>query len=240
MKVVITGAAGKVGGMVRWALAGRHELRFLDVSPVAEPEGEMLVGSVLDPEVLARAVAGMDAVIHLAYGAATGATAEENDDLSFRVNAQGTFCVARAAAQAGVPHIVYASTLSLYDGHHPGPGERFSEKNPPAPAGVYSLTKYFGEEALRTFARRGCFSATCLRLTHPTWPEEWERERERYPDSAHARTAAADVGEAFRLALENPGAGFRVFHIASEHPQCRWDISKAKRVLGYRPTAWFE
>ncbi|NLB94982.1 MAG: NAD(P)-dependent oxidoreductase, partial [Armatimonadetes bacterium] len=111
MKVLITGAAGKVGRMVRRALIGHHAMRFLDVVPVDGTEGEMVVGSILDRETLAAAMQGMDAVIHLAYGARNDMTLEAYEDLSFRVNAQGTFLVAQAAAAAGVRRFVYASTL---------------------------------------------------------------------------------------------------------------------------------
>ena len=88
------------------------------------------------------------------------------------VNAQGTFLVAQAAAAAGVRRFVYASTLSLYEGNSASRRARqFSEEHPPAPCGVYALTTYFGEEALRAHAREGKLSVVSLRLTLPTEPE---------------------------------------------------------------------
>ncbi|HHX38729.1 MAG TPA: NAD(P)-dependent oxidoreductase [Armatimonadetes bacterium] len=239
MKVLITGAAGKVGRMVRRALIGHHAMRFLDVVPVEGTEGEMVVGSILDRETLTAAMQGMDAVIHLAYGARNDMTPEAYEDLSFRVNTQGTFLVAQAAAAAGVRRFVYASTLSLYEGNMPPAGEQFSEEHPPAPRGIYALTKYFGEEALRAYAREGKLSVISLRLTLPTEPEEWEAVRQQHPDSGRVRTAAIDVGNAFRLALEKPDATFEVIHIASGTPGCPWSLGKARRVLGYQPTVLF-
>ncbi|HUG91002.1 MAG TPA: hypothetical protein VML55_09225, partial [Planctomycetaceae bacterium] len=44
-----------------------------------------------------------------------------------------------------------------------------------------------------------------------------------------------DLLEAYRLALEAPGIGFEIVTIVGESSRRRWDISKAERVLGWRP-----
>jgi nucleoside-diphosphate-sugar epimerase len=44
-----------------------------------------------------------------------------------------------------------------------------------------------------------------------------------------------DVVEACRLALENTDIRFNVFHIAADGPAAKFDISKAKAMLGYKP-----
>ncbi|HEX2999361.1 MAG TPA: NAD(P)-dependent oxidoreductase, partial [Armatimonadota bacterium] len=183
MKVLITGASGKVGRMVRRALAGRHEMRCYDLAPIEACEGEMVVGDILDRPALAQAMTGMDALIHLAYGREPGAGREVQELLSFDVNAKGTYYVAQAAAAAGIRHAVYASSLSLYEGHMPAPGVCFTELEPPLPLHSYALTKYFGEEIFRACAAQGLFSVISLRLTLPTEMEEWEAVRQQHPES---------------------------------------------------------
>ncbi|NLC56956.1 MAG: NAD(P)-dependent oxidoreductase [Armatimonadetes bacterium] len=237
MRVLVTGAAGRVGRMVCPYLAQRHTLRLFDLVPAEAPEGEMWIGSILDRPALAEAMAGMEGVLHLAYGARRGADAATFDELSFDVNTKGTFFVAQAAAAAGVRRLVYTSSLSLYEGNMPAPGCQFTEEAPIAPVTSYALTKYLGEEVLRTASRTSGLEVVCLRLTYPTWPEEWPKAASRWPGTI--RTAAADVAAACHLALVTPDLRFEVIHIASDTPGCPWDISKARRVLGYAPTFQF-
>ena len=66
MKILITGAAGRVGTELCKELATSHQLRLLDVHPAKDPAGEFIQGSVADWDTVKRAVEGMDAVAHLA------------------------------------------------------------------------------------------------------------------------------------------------------------------------------
>ncbi len=101
--VVITGAAGRIGGYLRERLRrpGRV-LRLLDTTEPPEVRDtrdteEVVVGSVTDADVVRRAVAGADAVVHLA-GIPTEAPWRDILD----VNVTGSQVVLHAAAEAGV------------------------------------------------------------------------------------------------------------------------------------------
>jgi len=248
MKVLITGAAGKVGRAVCRELAGVHELRLFDLMPVKEPEGEMILGSVTDGAALWRATVGVDAVIHLAFGRPGAPLPGDPDELSYDVNVKGTHNVFRAAHAAEVKRVVYASSLSVYDGlwvewreMPPDVPTPLAEDYPVNFRTVYGLTKYLGEEIGRYFARQHGLSVIILRLSGVTTPEDWERARQRgWRRWTEGRTSTADVGRAFRLALEAEGIDYDLFHIASSHPQCPWDISHARKVLGYNPQDVFE
>lgn len=243
MKVLVIGAAGKVGRAVCRELAGAHELRLFDLMPVREPEGEMIVGSITDGATLWRATVGMEAVIHLAYGRPGAPMPGDPDELSYDVNVKGTHNVLRAAHAAGVRRVVYASSLSVYDGLwiewrriKPDLPLPLAEDYPVCCRSVYGLTKYLGEEVCRYFAQQHHLSVIILRLSGVTTPEDWERARQhRHWRWEEGRTSTADVGRAFRLALEKEGLDYDLFHIASAHPQCPWDISHARAVLGYDP-----
>ncbi|MDE2729075.1 MAG: hypothetical protein OXI19_13725, partial [Gemmatimonadota bacterium] len=74
MKILITGAASRLGRAVADALEG-HSLRLVDESPVEAPTatggetrgewaGDAAQGSLLDQDFAWRAVRGMDAVVH--------------------------------------------------------------------------------------------------------------------------------------------------------------------------------
>ena len=64
MKVLITGAASRLGQAVAAELASQHVLRLMDEDPVAQTEEiEVVQGSLLEPETVWQAVRGVDAVV---------------------------------------------------------------------------------------------------------------------------------------------------------------------------------
>jgi uronate dehydrogenase len=105
--VLITGAAGVVGSMLRTRLAqpGRT-LRLLDIAPIEPGPGEeSITASVTDLDAVTAACQGADAVIHLG-GLATEASWES----TLEVNINGTYVVFESARLAGVPRVIYASS----------------------------------------------------------------------------------------------------------------------------------
>ena len=67
-KVLITGAAGRIGQVVRAGLKQRYDLHLLyrrTVLPAAEGE-KVFIGDINDAEVLEEAVEGTDAIVHMA------------------------------------------------------------------------------------------------------------------------------------------------------------------------------
>lgn len=101
MRVLITGAAGKVGTTLVDALHERHELHGLDRVPTPHL-AQANVGSVADFEVVLKASEGMDAIIHL-VGRASRWEEVLHDNLI------GTYNVFEAARQNKVRRIAYAS-----------------------------------------------------------------------------------------------------------------------------------
>ena len=65
MKILITGAASRLGQAIAAELAPEHALRLIDEDPVvADAEVEGVQGSLLEPEIAWQAVRGVDAIIH--------------------------------------------------------------------------------------------------------------------------------------------------------------------------------
>ncbi|MBI4531184.1 MAG: NAD(P)-dependent oxidoreductase, partial [Candidatus Latescibacteria bacterium] len=65
MRVLITGAAGRVGSTLVKGMKDRHELRGLDRVPMPDLE-DAIVGDIADFDTVLKATRDMDAVIHLA------------------------------------------------------------------------------------------------------------------------------------------------------------------------------
>ncbi len=146
MKILITGATGKVGSRLSVRLAQRgDDVRALvrDATRAAnlrEQRIELAVGDLLDPDSLAAAVRGVDAVVHCA-AFFRGATAEQ----AHTVNDVGTRHLASAARAARVKRFIFSSTGLVYgpNGNRPA-----REDDPCAPLDGYPISKLAAEHFL--------------------------------------------------------------------------------------------
>jgi nucleoside-diphosphate-sugar epimerase len=113
--VAVTGAAGFVGRMLVARLRARGTpVRALQhrAAVTGDPGITVVRGGVDDPAALARLVSGAGAVVHLAGLVAARRRADFD-----RVNAEGTARLAAAAEAAGVPRLLYVSTLAARAPH---------------------------------------------------------------------------------------------------------------------------
>src|SRR5690348_10340443 len=114
MRVAVTGGAGQLGTLVLRRLCADRtvaEVRSLDLRPplAVSPKLKAVEADVRDPE-LARHLDGCDVLVHLAFLVAKRGKRELQD----QVNVEGSKNVFRAALQAGVRRIVYASSIAAY------------------------------------------------------------------------------------------------------------------------------
>lgn len=231
MNILVTGATGKVGSRLVPRLLSRGDKVRILVRDLQRAEGliahgaEAVQGDLLRPETLTQAVAGADAVIHLA-AFFRGATPEETQ----AVNLQGTLALAEAALEAKVPRLVFASTNLVYG---PGHGERlFREEDPPQPAAPYPTTKAAAEEALMELHRSRGLGLRVVRLAfvygeqdpHLTEGLHWFRGWT--PAQPIHLVHHADVAQAFMLAAEREGIDGRIYNVADLEPVSAGEIMR--------------
>ena len=141
----MTGGTGFFGRhLVRRLAAQGQQVRVLSRTPgrVALPGAvEWAQGDLFDPLALARALQGVDSVVHAA--AVLGATAGAD---FLRVNAEGTACLARAARAASVLRFVHVSSGGVYGDGSSDVAHR--ETDPPAPGNAYERSKLAAEGAV--------------------------------------------------------------------------------------------
>ncbi|MCU0291804.1 MAG: NAD(P)-dependent oxidoreductase [Thermoanaerobaculaceae bacterium] len=216
MRVVITGATGRVGRAIYVQLARDHDVLGLDRAPSSTADR---LGDITDEPWLEDAVAGADAVVHVA--ALHAPQVGHVGDAEFeRVNVGGTRAVLAAASRRGVPHIVYTSTTALY-----GTGGWITEQMRPQPRTVYHRTKLAAERLLEEAAGAGGPAVTVLRMSR-CFPEP-------APVMAafrlHRGVDARDVAGAHVLALAQPRPGYRVYVISGATPFRPDDMPKLLR-----------
>jgi UDP-glucose 4-epimerase len=210
MKLLITGAAGKVGQwIVRELLNSEgYEITVLDRTPGPERGAvKYLVGDIQDLGQVIEAMAGAEAVIHLAAIhnpniATTGIT--------YQTNVLGTFNVHHAAFRLGVKRVVSASSNAIVGWSY---GRRFmpdylpiDEDHPLRAEDVYGLSKEIGETIARSYSRKG-LETVMLRPSGVVSPDELEQMKKdggRQPTGFHAYSYvdARDLAVAFKLAVE--------------------------------------
>lgn len=212
MKLLVTGASGRIGRALMRRLSRDHAVQGLDRVPSSTVHW---VGDLADAALLQRALAGVDAVVHCAalHAPQVGLLPEAEFE---RVNVQATEALARAACAAGVGHLVYTSTTALY-GAASTPAHAagwVDEDTVPQPRTVYHRSKLAAEALLARWADAGAFGLTVLRMGRCF--------AEPAPAMAVARLHrgidARDVAEAHALALAQARPGVRTYVLSGATP----------------------
>ena len=158
--VVITGAAGLVGSMLRPRLArpGRT-LRVLDIAPLtAGPGEEAIAASVTDMEAMTAACQGADAVVHLA-----GIPGEASWERICELNINGSYVAFEAARRAGAPRVIFASSNHAV-GFTPRSDFPVPDYAFPKPDTYYGVSKAAVEALAAMYHDRYGMDAICLRI----------------------------------------------------------------------------
>jgi dihydroflavonol-4-reductase len=175
MKVFLTGATGFVGHHVALALAAEGaDLRLLvrkasNLKNLEGIRGETVVGDLLAPESLKPALAGCDAVMHVA---ADYRLWIRDPAAMYKANVDGTRELLRLAREAGVPRVVYTSSVATM--HFRTDGLVINEDTPVSlkdMVGHYKRSKFLAElEAIK--AAEGGQKVIILNPTTPIGPND--------------------------------------------------------------------
>jgi uronate dehydrogenase len=224
--VLVTGAAGLIGGWLRGGLPERGwALRSLDVVPLPEvrPGEEQVVADVTDLAAMVDAATGATAVVHLA-----GIATESTWPAISHANIEGTYCALEAARRAGVQRVVLASSNHAA-GYTPRPeqGLLTEADAPHRPDTYYGVSKATMEALGSLYVDRYGLDVVCLRIGSAL-PEPTST---RHLSTWLSPTDSVGLVDA---ALTAPAPGFAVVWGVSDNTRGWWDLTAA-RALGYRP-----
>jgi len=170
LRIVVTGGAGFIGANLCRRLIGQdfveHVVALDDFSTgsrqnlAASPTVELTEGSILNADDLDRAMAGAHAVVHLAARPSVSRSLAD-PVATHEVNGTGTMMVLEAARRHGMPHVVVASSSSVY-GANPALPKR--EDMAPMPVSPYAASKLAAESYALSYQRSFGLPVLALRF----------------------------------------------------------------------------
>ena len=241
-RVLVTGAGGLIGGIVRRSLVGAYTLSGLDKASIKGFDS--LEADIAQLPAILPAFEDIDAVVHLAADAGNNAPWESVHPN----NIVGTYNVFEAARVGGVKRVVFASSnhatgmyershpysaiaAGRYEGLTPGAYPMVDHQMPIRPDGYYGVAKQYGESLARYYHEEYGMSFACLRIGTVN------RDNNPLADVRQFATLCThrDIAQLVRLCLEAPDLGFEIFYGVSDNTWRFWDIDHARERVGYAP-----
>lgn len=251
MNWLITGGCGFIGSSLinKLKLNGTNYIRVLDNLSVGSRNDlvsvtnfnektstaltdnagdvELLVGDILDEELVHKATIGIDTVVHLA--ANTGvAPSIENPRADMMINILGTFNVLEASRKSGVKRMIFASSGAPLGNVEPP----IHEEMPPHPISPYGASKLSGEAYCSAYNKSYGLETVALRFGNVYGPRSGHKSSvvakfikhalegkplEIYGDGSQTRDFIFidDLVKAILLSSSEAGIGGEIFQISS-------------------------
>ena len=221
MRIVVTGGTGKAG---RWVIErlreADHDVLNVDQRHDGSDYGLCLVADLTDPGQCYDALAGAEAVVHLA---AIPAPIVRPASETFRINMLSTYNVFAAAEAHAVSRVVYASSETIlglpFD--EPPAFAPIDESHPSRPESSYSLAKLAGETIADQFVRRTGTPYVGLRISNIMEPQDYAAFPDYWDDplirkwNLWSYVDARDVAAACELGLSAEVQGHEIAIIAA-------------------------
>lgn len=222
-RLLITGAAGGLGSVMRQRLASRAEiLRLSDIGDMGEaaPNEEIVHCDLGDAAAVDALVKDCDAILHLG-----GVSVERPWNQILNGNIVGMYNLYEAARAHGQPRILFASsnhTIGFYR-----QDEHIDTEAPMRPDGLYGVSKCFGEALARMYFDKFGQETAIVRIGSC------------FPEPKNHRMLSTwmsydDFESLVDCVLKTPMLGCPIIWGTSDNDSAWWD-NKHARFLGWRP-----
>lgn len=222
-KILITGAAGRLGTQLRAGLVPLAErLVIADREPCedVQPHEEALQFDLADAEAVDAAVKGCDAIVHMG-----GAPSEKPWEDILDSNIRGTYHIYESARAHGVKRIVYASSVHAIGYRRLDEGMRGDA--PARPDTLYGVSKCFVEALASLYWDKFGIESGCIRI-FSSFPEPADRRM------LWSWLSFDDMVRLVTSCLTAPHLGFTIAAGMSDNKVKPVDLSNAGHI-GYAP-----
>jgi len=231
-KVLITGAAGRIGSYLASRFHSRYDLRLMvrgnekNLARLGK-FGKVVTAELADLGRLKQLCRGIDTVVHLAANPDPMAVWSE----LLEPNIVGVYNILVAAKSAGCRRVILASSVHAVTGY---PVDvQVKAGDPVNPGDLYGVTKCFAEALGRYMAEREGLSVIALRIGA-------------YLSHAAARTSGSirmmeqwvsprDLQQLIERCIEADHVRWAVFNALSGNRFNKLDLSEPRELLGYAP-----
>lgn len=222
-RILITGAAGGVGTLMRPRLARPDRvLRLLDIAPLPAGEHvEVVTASVTDLDAMTSACSNVDILIHLG-----GLSLEGSWQDILEINIHGTYVALEAARRAGVGRVILASSNHAV-GFHRLTGSPVPDYAFPRPDTYYGVSKVTMEALGSLYHDRYGLDVIAIRIGSCF-------ERPRDERMLGIWLSPDDAARLLEAAISVPEPGFRIVYGVSANTRGIFSLAEA-RSLGYEP-----
>lgn len=230
-KVLLTGAAGRIGTAFRHYAGQHYQFRLADrqANEITDPgPHEVVTLDVADLAACQAACQGMETVVHLAGDPSghAGFYASLLDN-----NIKGVYNIFQAAKDQGCGRVIFASSVQAIEGYpldvqaHP--------ESPVKPLNMYAVSKCFGEAVAHCFAMSEGLSSIAIRIGTFEGNHGWVET----PDDRNLSTFVSqrDLCHLITRCIETPDIQFAIVHGVSDNRFKRMDISSTRSLVGYAP-----
>jgi nucleoside-diphosphate-sugar epimerase len=193
MRVLVTGGAGFIGRHITEYFQDRAEVRVVDdlrsglKSNLSGLKCQLVVGSILDRDLVREAMRGVDFVFHLAAMVSVPGSVQNPTEYA-EINARGTAIVLEEATRARAKKLIFSSSAAIYGDN---PAIPKIESMPAEPKSPYATSKYEGERHSRSFTNEGRLATVSLRYFNVFGPYQ-------NPGSEYTAVVPAFIEKAIR------------------------------------------
>jgi uronate dehydrogenase len=222
-RILLTGAAGDVGGRLRRLLRPIYpELRLSDVKtpPNLGADEPFMPAELAKLDEVEKIVEGIEGIIHLG-----GFSVEGPWETILQSNIVGCYNLFEAARRKGVKRIVFASSNHAI-GFYPRT-QSIGTDVTVRPDSRYGVSKAFGEALGAMYADKHGLRVLCLRIGN-VGDRPLDKRR------LSIWISPEDLAQLVRIGLEHPDLRYEIFYGVSLSERSWWDNSRAY-AYGYRP-----
>lgn len=229
-KVLVTGAAGRIGSVFCVYAADSYDLRLADRRTEGletPPLGEVIPLEIADLDACRSACQGVDTVLHLAADPGTGSDfyASYLDN-----NIKGVYNIFEAAREAGCRRVVFASSVQVIEGYPLDVQARTD--GAVRPLNIYGACKAFGEAIAHCYAYAHGLSSIAVRIGSFEYNQAQFNTNSR---NLSTFVSARDLCQLFVRCIEADNVQFAIVHGVSDNRFKRMELTTTRVAVGYQP-----